>query len=133
MFEPAGRINGMMKNGGEGVWTVETKQKSIDYNGTVATRYTLEKITTPPKKGDVVIVIIRPAPEQNNNQVLKLLEISKNKLLSLNYWFQVPIIRPENTYYYSLYAVKIVNDSNFDWNKFLAIGGGMIAGYKIVL
>jgi hypothetical protein len=133
MFEPEGRINGMMKNGGEGVWIVKTKQKSIDYNGTVATRYTLEKITTPPKIGDVVIVIIRPAPKQVNTQILKLLATSKNELLALNNWFQVPIIRPENTYHYSVYAVKIVNDSNFDWNKFLAIGGGMIAGYKIVL
>ena len=57
---------------------------------------------------------------------------SKHSLLALNYWFQVPINRPENTYHYSLYAVKIVNDSNFDWNQFLAIGSGMIAGYRVV-
>ena len=132
MFDSAGRINGMMQNGGETSWEVKTTKQSIYYNGVIATRYALEKITTPPQKGDVVIVIIRPAPKSINTQVQKLLMASKHSLLALNYWFQVPINRPENTYHYSLYAVKIVNDSNFDWNQFLAIGRGMIAGYRVV-
>ena len=132
MFESSGRINGMMQNGGETFWQIKNKGQSRDYNGVIATRYNLEKITQPPKVDDVIIVIIRPTPKNISNQLQKLLLNSNNEILILNSWFSVPIIRPENTYYYSLFAVKIGNNNNIDWNKFLSFGGGMISGYRIV-
>jgi hypothetical protein len=132
MFDRTGHINGMMQNGGETYWKLSTRQKEIDYKGTIATRYKLEKIVDVPKKGETIIVILRPAPIDINKQLIAVLRESKSDYLTLNAWFLAPIIRPENKYYYSLLAVKVADNPNFDWKKFFSFGGGMISGYRIV-